>query len=399
MRTNEKPAPSVVCPAPVETFVPQKIACSDLAAAPFNEPAASDFERRLVQIWERTFDRRPIGVEDSFSDLGGDSLLAIELLIQIEEEFGERMPFDVLLEAPTIRSMSRLLGKSVETNSSQLVTLRAVGSRPPLFCLPGISGSLMEFQKLVDCLGPDQPVYGLRPRGIDGRNPAHTSIGEWATDNIAVMRSLQPEGPYSLVGFSLGGVVAFEMARQLEAARQPIGLIALVDSQLCVDNGHLPLAKRLRLHAWKLWHNDEGGRWRYLVARWRLLVARLRRHNLSHQPNDLVLGLDCPRQVREMAMVHLAALQKYRPGIYHGPVTLFTAGARWSKTASAAADPTQGWAHWVEGHLDVHEVPATHTQMLTQAYVGTLAAELRARLQLVTLPPTAPPHVPAISSR
>ena len=78
-------------------------------AAAAHEPAAGDSERRLVEIWERTFDRRPIGVDDSFSDLGGDSLLAIELFLQIEEEFGERMPFDVLLEAPTIRSMSRLL--------------------------------------------------------------------------------------------------------------------------------------------------------------------------------------------------------------------------------------------------------------------------------------------------
>ena len=129
-----------------------------------------------------------------------------------------------------------------------------------------------------------------------------------------------------MVGFSLGGVVAFEMARQLEAARQPIGLIALVDSQLCVDNRHLPLARRLRLHAWKLWHNDKGGRRQYLIARWRLLIARLRRHNISHEPDDLVLGLDCPPQVPQMAMVHLAALQRYRPGIYHGPVTLFTAG-------------------------------------------------------------------------
>ena len=244
-------------------------------ARPSYEPPTSDAERRLVEIWQCSFARQPIGLEDSFFDLGGDSLLAVELCIRIEAEFGQRMAFDVLLEAPTIRALVRLLGCREKAGHARLVPLRAEGSRRPLFCLPGIGGCLLEFQPLAECLGPDQPVYGLRPRGSDGEEPPHESIAGWAADNIAVMRSLQPEGPYSLVGFSLGGVVAFEMARQLETAGQEIALLALVDSQIKVERTHLSLAGRLRLFAWRLWHDTEGGRRRFLVSRWRLVMAAL----------------------------------------------------------------------------------------------------------------------------
>ena len=210
----------------------------------------------------------------------------------------------------------------------------------------------------------------------DGREPPHASIVEWAADNIAVMRSLQPEGPYCLVGFSLGGIVAFEMARQLEAAGQPIGLLALIDSQLPVRES-LSFIERLRFHAWKLWHRDDGGRWRYLATRWRLLVARLRRRNLCHQPEDVLLALDFPEQVREMSAAHFAALQAYQPGTYRGPFTLFAAGARWNRAAVAAIDPTLGWARWVEGPVEVHEIAATHSKILSKLLAGELAEALR----------------------
>jgi thioesterase domain-containing protein/acyl carrier protein len=366
---------------------PPSLACGSLGPeAACCEPPVNDIERRLIQIWEQSFQRSPIGVEETFFDLGGDSLLAVEIFIQIEEEFGERMAFDSLLEAPTIRSVARLLASQAKT-SPMLVTLRANGSRPPLFCAPGISGSLLQLQELTECLGPDQPVYGLRPRGTDGRQPPHTTIEDWAAANIALMRSIQPVGPYCIAGFSLGGVVAFEMARQLEAAGQTIGLVALIDSQLMTHHANLPLAKRLQLHAWKLWHNDDGGRWRYLVTRGRLLVARIRRWNLRRQPEDLVLGLDCPQHVRQMARIHFAALQEYEPGIFRGNITLFTAAIRWDQPDTPTIDPTLGWSQWLEGILDIHELPTTHTLILTRPHVDRLARTIETHLDRVAATP------------
>ena len=125
---------------------------------------------------------------------------------------------------------------------------------------------------------------------------------------------------------------------------------------------------------------------------------RIRRWNLRRQPEDLVLGLDCPPHVREMAKIHLAALQQYQPGIYRGAITLFT--ARWDQPDTPANDPTLGWAQWVEGNVDVHEIPTTHTRMLNRRHVATLARTIASHLDRVAAMPilrrdqfrSKPPH-------
>ena len=134
---------------------------------PFAEPQ-EDFEIRLVKLWEHLFDFQPIGAEDDFFDLGGDSLMAAGLGAKIEQEFGHVISLDVLLERPTIRLLATLLrNPSVADLHSSVVTIQAGGNRPPLFCLPGIGGNVLEFRDLARQLNPELTLYGLHPAGLD----------------------------------------------------------------------------------------------------------------------------------------------------------------------------------------------------------------------------------------
>jgi thioesterase domain-containing protein len=110
------------------------------------------------------------------------------------------------------------------------VTIQIGGSKPPLFCVHAIDGNVLVFQNLARHLDPDQPVYGLQAKGLDGKQAPHTRFEDMAADYIKEIRTVQPEGPYLLAGYSSGGVVAFEMAQQLQAQGQQVELLALIDS-------------------------------------------------------------------------------------------------------------------------------------------------------------------------
>ena len=243
-------------------------------------PPADEIESKLATIWEQLFDLQPIGAYDDFFDLGGDSLLAAGLCARIELEFRQVFSPDLLLERPTIRQLAVLFrSPPARDRDPAIITIQAGQSRTPLFCLPGIGGNVMEFRGLAQLLGLAQPVYGFRPIGADDGQSPHESIAEMATHNIQQMRRVQPHGPYYLVGYSLGGVVAFEMALQLRDAGETTALLALLDSRLWFPHVALSTSQRLRLHWRNLYRSSNLGRWSYLRERGRLLAARIRRGN------------------------------------------------------------------------------------------------------------------------
>jgi thioesterase domain-containing protein/acyl carrier protein len=175
-------------------------------------------ETRLKAIWEDVLRRGPIGIDDNFFDVGGHSLAAVLLFARVEKALGVKLPISVLLQAQTIRSMARFLRVHEGEHSklwSPLVPLQTLGSGPPLFLVHAADGVLLNYAQLVKSLGTGRPIYGLQTRGLDGRSPPYGSVEEMASDYVTAVRSVQPEGPYFLLGFSSGGVTAFEMGVQL----------------------------------------------------------------------------------------------------------------------------------------------------------------------------------------
>ncbi len=209
-------------------------------------PPGNPSEAALAQIWASLLKCDRISMNDNFFDLGGDSLLAVRLLTQINQQFQQQLPVSTLFLNPTLQGLADRLFSELDTlPCSPLVPIQPQGTNPPFFCIHPILGVVFPYYELALQLGKNQPFYALQPQGIDGKFPPLTRIEDMAAYYIKAMRTIQPEGPYFLGGWSFGGLVAFEMAQQLKKAGYAVGLLAVLDtlapvaskSALCLAGG------------------------------------------------------------------------------------------------------------------------------------------------------------------
>jgi amino acid adenylation domain-containing protein len=191
-------------------------------------------EMTLAAIWQDVLGVSPVGIRDNFFDLGGHSLLAVRLLARVERAFGQAVPLATILRGPTIEQMAVLLRKANASAASALVPFQTAdnsgSARPAFFCVPGAGGNPIYLSNLARALGPEQPFYGLEGAGFNGDRAPHATVEEMAAYYIDAIRAVQPEGPYHLGGHSLGGWVAFEMARQLRRQGHDVPLVAIIDT-------------------------------------------------------------------------------------------------------------------------------------------------------------------------
>jgi thioesterase domain-containing protein/acyl carrier protein len=190
-----------------------------------------ELERQLSNLWEETLKIKPIGVTDNFFELGGHSLLAVRLFAQIEKKFNKNLPLATLFQAPTIEGLAEILRQEGWVTSwSSLVPIKPGGIKPPLYLIHPSGGNVLCYRALARLVGSDQPVYALQAQGLDGKGLPHSTLEEMATHYIEEIRALQPDGPYYLGGSSSGGVLAFEIAQQLLAQGQKVGMLAMIDT-------------------------------------------------------------------------------------------------------------------------------------------------------------------------
>lgn len=188
-------------------------------------------ERRLMDIWKRALDLDTIDPDADFFELGGHSLLAVEVFDAIERSLGLRLPLATIFDAPTVRRLAASLREEGwKSSRGSLVTLKATGSRPPLFFVSAGDGNSVGFGALARRLGNDQRFYALQPRGLNGGARLHGTVEAMASHYVREIRRVQRHGPYLLGGRCLGAVVAYEMARRLEARGEEISLLVALDS-------------------------------------------------------------------------------------------------------------------------------------------------------------------------
>jgi amino acid adenylation domain-containing protein len=189
-------------------------------------------EKQLVTIWAEVLKLSPekIGVNDNFFELGGHSLSAVQLMAKINREFEQLLPLAFMFTAPNIASLAKLISNGSVSSIELLIPIQKNGNVPPIFGIPGAGGNVLSLQPLSRMLGDKQPFYGVQAVGLDGIAPPLHSVEQTAKTNIAVLKTVQPHGPYTLVGHSYGGVVAFEMARILLEQGEQISSLILLDS-------------------------------------------------------------------------------------------------------------------------------------------------------------------------
>jgi aspartate racemase len=326
-------------------------------------PPNNPVESQLAGIWEEILGKRPIGVRDNFFELGGHSLLAVRLMRRIERSFRRKVPLAALFGAPTIEQFAAILQEPQSTlGTSLVVPIQPQGSRPPFFCVHGLGGAVLRFQELARHMAPEQPFYGIQAQGINGDMPVLRSVEEMAACYIGEMRKFQPEGPYYIGGYSFGGLVAFEMARQLQGDGHQIGLLALLDTYPGkAKSKAVLLSTLLALH----WEQQSA-----YVAR----KLRKYRRGLRRRFDALFL----PKSLKQVHKTLARAEAMYQPEVYCGAAIWFRAS---EKALRGLDDPKTDWGRWAAAGVEIHEIDGDHGGIVKEPMVSMLAQQLRASLE------------------
>ncbi len=335
-------------------------------------------EERLGKIWETMLGISPIGITDNFYDLGGHSLLAARFCAEIEGLYGRRLPLSILLENPTVEDLARILRQDDwKASWSSLVKLQPSGSKPPLFCVHACGAHVFIYRSLLRRLSADQPVYGVQAVGLDGKEEPHTRIEDMAAHYVKEIRGIQPQGPYHLLGDTLGGLIAFEIGQQLYDQGQVTAFLGLLDT-IC------PLSKSLgdRLLA-HVTHLEESGLSEYVLnAAWsvRRRLARLMSKDVPLTAAEKELANDVSAADDPIARVEWAIYQativNYQPPkrVYPGKITYFF--ARDNTFDSRVEDKRLRWKTIAGGGFELHVIPGRHDTIKEEPHVGLLSEKL-----------------------
>jgi amino acid adenylation domain-containing protein len=348
-------------------------------------------EYKLVEIWEEILKVSPIGLNENFFDLGGHSLLAIRLIAVIEQRLKCNLPVVSLFREGTIEKIAALLEQEkTSSNLDVLIPLQNKGNLPPLFLIHqaggyGLSYSVLA-EKLAKQLDKQRPIYAIQSRGLDGKQPPLDTIEAMATTYISAIREIQPFGPYLLGGHSLGGLIAFAMAHQLETGGEKVAHLLIMDTHpplatdqitasleddagiLCfiVEQIGLHFQRTINIAYEKLATLDQESQFEY--------VLQTLQHYEVIPPNsgrNLITGLI------NVYKANLQASLVYQPQPVKSPITVF-------KTASLAEqfpnDPTVGWGQLTSEQVCVSCVTGEHQTMLKEPDVKNLVAEIIAHI-------------------
>ena len=318
-------------------------------------------QAQLVGIWQTVLGRKPIGIHDNFFELGGHSLLAARLMHRVGQAFGMTLPLAMLFQSPTIEKFAAALQQDALSQLwSSLVPIQPSGLKPAFFCVHGVGGNVLNLRQLARHMSPDYPLYGLQAQGLDGKRPCANSLEEMASHYIREIRTVQPEGPYFLGGYSMGGLIAYEMAQQLSAKGEEVALVALLDTY---PGSMKPVAHsilQMLLSPRRLWAEVP-------YAALDSIRRRIKRGRVEPA-------------LKNVFQQNAAAGDRYVLRPYAGNLALFRAA---DKSWRSHGDPYALWTT-LAAKLEIHEMPGDHRGILYEPQVGNLAGRLKTRIEEIS---------------
>ncbi len=380
------------------------------------------FEQKLAEIWQKSLGIEKIGIHDDFFELGGDSLLAVQLIAQLRKDFKTDFPVQSLLNVPTVAGLAEFIEQKISCETTRqplppfLIELKMGNpQKTPLFLIHALGGHIYLYRDLVKNLPSDQPIYGIQAKGFDGDSELLTQVEEMASYYIEGIRLVQPKGPYFLGGICFGGLLSFEVAQQLHKQGQKVALLALMDSQLA---GQLPAKK------------SEGKR----TSQTKILLAKLALSLFLFLPNQfrrflfnfisdaeiiaylLDMGANVPVSLKELRKlepdeqlryfmteakksenpmvpnslaeitqlrhffqiykINMQALWDYKMQVYSGKIIYFRA---MDKAAYVATEV--GWEKWADGGLELIDVPGNHLTLIDSPHVEVITERLKTEFE------------------
>lgn len=352
-------------------------------AAPRNER-----EAELLTIWQEVLGRKQIGIHDNFFELGGHSLLAFRLVSRVRETWQVELPVSLLFTSQTVASMASAIRqfKPEFSDRSLIVPLRTTGNKPPLFCIHSGFGWITIYAELVRALGEDYPVYGIEQEGGQTGQVPVPSIDIMAEHYVALIKHVQPDGPYYLLGHSFGGIVAFALAQKLRQKGDEVGLLGLLDSynpthalalykkssqrneaiETLLLNG-LPESAPKKINAL----TDQE---RIKEFHKQLLDAAVD-YGIELPDLDSDVNLEFASQIYNLLKHNARIALQYPMTSYPGDIVYFAA-----QKTTTKLEPVDGWARFVDGELKYEIIPGNHFTMMLAPQVDVLAAHIKESL-------------------
>jgi epothilone polyketide synthase D len=341
-------------------------------------PARSraETEKELIQIWREVLGLDEIGLDDNYFELGGDSLLATRVFLLVKERFGKTLPLATLFRAPTVALLAEcLLDHVAVTSNTCLVPMKPGGSKTPLFWAHGVGGDLLRYYHLVSQLDAEQPVYGFHAPE-EPLSHFESTVAQYLEEMVA----FKPQGPYAVIGYSYGGFVAFELARQLQEKGHEVSFLGIIDSVM-------PSATWPRLDGELLAHAMRHGiGWldtfvhqsrqqqmaRVLGASQRFVRHVRRRLSRETRPTrdvaDVINMEGYPEDRKRFAQIHYQAVCEYVPKPYPGRLTLF----RVRRQKLGNIDPRLGWGRFAQ-QVDIIPIEGDHGDIMEFGHANGLA--------------------------
>jgi acyl transferase domain-containing protein/thioesterase domain-containing protein/acyl carrier protein len=383
----------LVSPAPLVVATParQVDTTTDSITA-----GSDDVELVLSQLWQRLLGLDQVDAKTDFFDSGGHSLLAVRLFTEIRKRFNIDFGLSTLFEARTIGALAELIRKAREADPTEktqvghsIVSIRSGGTNTPLFLIHDVGGSVLRYEHLARHFPNDQSMFAIESRGLSGL-PVDYNVEAMARHYIEQIRERQPHGPYFVVGHSFGGLVTYEIARQLTAQNETMGLVGLLDTyqrnlaegdaqqqETPKPVGRLSVSQRIMKDVRTLvWGQDRIG---YLQERSTFLQAWLMKtvYRAAYKICGR-FGWEMPTFLRDVKEANWIAADNYTPGSYEGKVVLFRCENR---IPTDPPDSSRIWQRLVKGEVVVVGVPGDHNSMLREPNVPILAEQILSHLK------------------
>jgi thioesterase domain-containing protein/acyl carrier protein len=329
-------------------------------------------EKALAKLWEDQLCEKSIGTRDDYFDLGGDSLGAAELAILITDEFDVPIPLEQFIQITTLGAMAAEIDRRKSgaapagPDQGSLVLVKERERPAPFFFVHGGGGNILYLNNLARYLGGKRTLFGLKARGLDGKEPPQERVEDMAESYLAEVRAAQPKGPYSLAGYCIGGVIAFEMAHRLLAAGERVALLAVLDTRvppLRLPSGELralppsPASKPA---------TEEERR----AARIQRSFERARREGLTPLDEEFKL-------VEKVRAAQERARRAYVAKPYPGKLHLIWSAPEEEPAAPLRDGPVlERWKELAGGGLEIFVLPSGHVEMIHEPHVADVARKL-----------------------